>query len=40
MHAESNEWGIVVKQMLTEVVDGGRKLYSVDGSCIEDRERK
>ena len=31
IHAESNEWGILVKQMLTEVVDLGRKLYSVDG---------
>ena len=26
--------------MLTEVVDRGRKLYFVDGSCIVDRERK
>ena len=37
IHAESNEWGIVVNQMLTEVVDRGRKLYSVDGSCIVNR---
>ena len=40
IHAESDEWGTVVKQMLTEVVDRGRKLYSVNGSCIVDRERK
>ena len=26
--------------MLTEVVDRGGKLYSVDGSCIVDREQK
>ena len=25
IHAESNEWGIVMKQMLTEVVDRERK---------------
>ena len=29
-----------MKQMLTEVVHRGRKLYSVAGSCIVDRERK
>ena len=29
-----------MEQMLTEVVDCGRKLYSVDGSCIMDREGK
>ena len=29
-----------MKQMLTEVVDRGRKLYSVDESCSVDRERK
>ena len=29
-----------MEHMLTEVVDRGRKLYSVDGSCIVDRERK
>ena len=40
IHAESNEWGIVMKQMLMEVVDRGWKLYSVDGSYIVDRERK
>ena len=34
MHAESNEWDIELKQMLTEVLDRGRKLYSVDESCI------
>ena len=34
IHAESNELGIVVKQMLTEVVDRGRKLYSVNGSSL------
>ena len=28
----------MVEQMLTEVVDRGRKLYSVDGSCIVNRE--
>ena len=39
-HAESNEGGVVVKQMLAEVVDRGRKLYSIDGSCTVDRERK
>ena len=27
IHAESNDWGIVVEQMLTEVVDRGRKLH-------------
>ena len=27
-----------MEQMLTEVVDRGRKLYSVDGSCIVNRE--
>ena len=35
-----NEVYIVGKQMLTKAVDRGRKLYSVDGSCIVDRERK
>ncbi|RMX40746.1 hypothetical protein pdam_00015941 [Pocillopora damicornis] len=40
IHAESNERGIVVEQMLTEVVYRGRKLYSADGSCIVDRKRK
>ena len=29
-----------MKQMLTEVVDRGWKLYSVDESYIVDRERK
>ena len=29
-----------MKQMLTEVVDRGWNLYSVDGSYIVDRERK
>ena len=29
-----------MKQMLTEVVGRGWKLYSVDGSYIVDRERK
>ena len=29
-----------MKQMLTKAADRGRKLYSVDGSCIVDRERK
>ena len=28
----------MVEQMLTEVVDRGRKLYSVDGSFIVNRE--
>ena len=27
IHAESNDWGIVLEQMLTEVVDRGRKLH-------------
>ena len=26
--------------MLTEVLNRGRKLYSIDGSCIVNRERK
>ena len=30
----------MVKQMLTEVVDRGRKLNSEDGSCSVDCERK
>ena len=34
IHAESNELGTVAKQMLTEVVDRGRKLYSVNGSSL------
>ena len=29
-----------MEQMLTEVVDRGQKLYSVDGRCIVDRKRK
>ena len=39
VHSYWEQWmRYMVEQMLTEVVDRGRKLYSVDGSCIVNRE--
>ena len=42
IRAESNEWGIVMEQMLTAVVDRScwPQLLTMDRSCIVDHEQK